>query len=70
MSGGERVQSSLVDLYADYMLYREAELEDNKKDDDGDGVADVKQIVSALTNPHPTKRCREQSIFIRSSHFR
>ena len=49
MSGGDRVQSALIDLYTDYELYRQAEEEDNKKDDNKDGIADVDQMVRA---PH------------------
>ena len=45
------MQSSLLDLYADYELYRLAEIEDNKKDEDGDGVPDVNQIVRAARLP-------------------
>lgn len=51
MSGGERVQTALLDLYTDYEIYRKAEAEDNEKDDDGDGVKDVNQIVSCPPFP-------------------
>ena len=51
MSGGERVQSALVDLYLDYKLFREAQEADDKKDENNDGIADVDQVVSAHQVP-------------------
>ena len=54
MSGGDRVVACLTDMYGEYQLFLEAEEEDNKKDDDKDGIADVDQLVSApWTHPAP-----------------
>mmetsp|Transcript_13582 Transcript_13582/g.31924 ORF Transcript_13582/g.31924 Transcript_13582/m.31924 type:complete len:354 (-) Transcript_13582:266-1327(-) len=44
ISGGDRVMSCLRDLWTDFLAVREANKEDDKKDDDGDGVADVDQV--------------------------
>ncbi len=45
VSGGDRVVACLTDMYGEYQLFLEAEKEDNKKDDDKDGIADVDQLV-------------------------
>mmetsp|Transcript_2144 Transcript_2144/g.5427 ORF Transcript_2144/g.5427 Transcript_2144/m.5427 type:complete len:375 (-) Transcript_2144:57-1181(-) len=46
VSGGDRVYASLQDLYLDFEAVKIANAIDNKKDDDGDGTADVDQIDS------------------------
>ncbi len=53
VSGGDRVVACLTDMYGEYQLFLEAEEEDNKKDDDNDGVADVDQMAGTL-NPKPS----------------
>ena len=44
VSGGDRVQTALAHLWDDLKAVHRANVMDNKKDDDGDGVADVDQI--------------------------
>ncbi len=59
MSRGDRVVAALTDMYGEYQLFLKAEAEDNKKDDNNDGVADVDQMVAptlCLANCAPPKR--------------
>jgi hypothetical protein len=44
VTGGDKVKKCLLDIYEDVKNVLEANTVDNKKDDDGDGVADVFQI--------------------------
>jgi hypothetical protein len=44
VSGGERVNLAIQDLYSDFLLVSKQIKADSKKDDDADGVADVDQI--------------------------
>mmetsp|Transcript_56840 Transcript_56840/g.83401 ORF Transcript_56840/g.83401 Transcript_56840/m.83401 type:complete len:375 (+) Transcript_56840:40-1164(+) len=44
VSGGDRVQNCLSLLWTDLRAVHQANMLDNKKDDDGDGIADIDQI--------------------------
>merc|ERR1719195_342349 len=44
VAGGEYAQKSLRTMYTQFKAVREANKKDDKKDDDGDGIADVDQI--------------------------
>eukprot|EP01043_Picozoa_sp_COSAG02_P063753 COSAG02_NODE_9123_length_2323_cov_1.422662_1_plen_356_part_00 len=44
MCGYDKTRACIADLYANYKVAKEASDKDDLKDDDGDGIADVKQI--------------------------
>lgn len=44
VSGGDRVKTCLTHIWEDLKAVHEANMLDNKKDDDGDGIADIDQI--------------------------
>lgn len=44
MCGYDKTRTCIADLYKNYVVAKEASEKDDLKDDDGDGIADVKQI--------------------------
>ena len=47
MSGWDRFVTCVADINEDFQLLLKANEEDDKKDDDKDGIADVDQLVRA-----------------------
>eukprot|EP00966_Prymnesium_polylepis_P038497 893776-Prymnesium_polylepis.1 len=47
MTGWPTTQAQLSLIYEELITVNEAQKEDDKKDDDGDGIADVKQISTS-----------------------
>ena len=58
LTGWARTRGALGQIYTEIVLVVDANEKDDKKDDDGDGVADVKQLgaqalVSKIFDEHP-----------------
>ena len=57
LSGGERVQTALIDLYTDYELFLQAEEEESKKEGSSKAAPDVRgpeRTASSLCSRRPT----------------
>jgi hypothetical protein len=45
VSGGDQIVACITDINEDFQLVLKASEDDDKKDDDKDGIADVDQLV-------------------------